>query len=98
MPVKDRVTGLRESLPTATLHLWLLRHREVPFDNLKERELIARCELPQNLMSVSGEPDGSVPARISPRRPDPRVQLFPLLCVKKPVTPALFLVARAPAA
>jgi hypothetical protein len=40
-------------------------------------------------MSFSGEPDSSAPAGISPRRPDPRLQLFPLLRVEKPVTPAL---------
>jgi hypothetical protein len=40
-------------------------------------------------MSVSGEPDSSVPAGISPARSDHRVQLLPLLCIEKPVTPAL---------
>src|ERR671922_2026037 len=62
---------------------------EIPFDNLRKRELIARCQLAQDLVSISGEPDGSVLAEIPPRRPDHRLQLPPLLRVEKPVTPAL---------
>jgi hypothetical protein len=73
----------------AALRLGLLRHREIPFDKLRKRELITHCELPQNLVSVSGEPDSSVLAQISPARPDYRLQLFPLSCVEKTVTPAL---------
>jgi hypothetical protein len=33
----------------AALRLGLLRHREIPFDNLRKRELITHCELLQNL-------------------------------------------------
>src|SRR5918992_706082 len=62
---------------------------EIPFDNLRKCELIARCQLAQDLVSVPGESDGSVLAEISPRSPNHRLQLFPLLCIEKPVTPAL---------
>ena len=62
---------------------------EIAFDNLRKRDLITPCELTQNLVSVSGEPDGSVLAEIPPRGPNHCLQLLPLLRVEKPVTPAL---------
>ena len=39
-------------MPTA-LRLWLLRHREMPFDNLRKRDLITPCQLVQDIVSVS---------------------------------------------
>jgi hypothetical protein len=81
-----RLSGL---LPPAALRLGILRHREIPFNNLGKRDLITPCEFTQNLVSIPGELDDPVAAGISPRRPDHRLQLFPLSCIEKPVTPAL---------